>query len=143
MHSLDQVDTTHRKYSLTTRRKIGQSVLAAVFLAGAGFFLRLAVNPIGRDSVLAIGGTSLTLGLILIAQAWTSRLILDGDRIEVHSIFRAHSATLAEIEGLRKTENQYGRWTRIYLKQGLGSFSVSDFFAGSADLQKWFGGLPD
>ena len=141
MHTLEQAGTNHRKYSLTTSRKIGQSVLAAVFLAGAGFFLRLAVNPIGRDFVLAIGGTSLILGLILIAQAWTSRLILDGDRIEVRSIFRAHSATLAEIEGIRKTENQYGRWTRIYLKQGLKSFSVSDFFAGNADLQKWFEGL--
>ena len=143
MHTLEQVGTNHREYSLTTSRKIGQTVLAAVFLAGAGFFLRLAVNPIGRDFVLAIGGTSLILGLILIAQAWTSRLILDSDRIEVRSIFRAHSATLAVVEGIRKTENQYGRWTHIYLKQGLGSFSVSDFFVGNADLQKWFEGLPD
>lgn len=28
------------------------------------------------------------------------------------------------------------------MKQGLGSFSISSFFVGNADLQKWFEGLP-
>jgi hypothetical protein len=143
MHTLDQVGTTPREYSLTTSRKISQTVLAGVFFVGAGFFLKLAVNPVGRDFVLAIGGTSLILGLMLVAQAWTSRLILNGDRIEVRSAFRTHSATHTEIEGLRKIENQYGRWTRVYLKQDLGSFSVSDFFAGNDSLKDWFKGLPD
>ncbi len=143
MHSLDQTSTTRRECPLTAGRKISQSVFAGVFFVGAGFFLKSAVNPIGRDFVLAIGGISLILGLMLVAQAWTSRLILDGDRIEVRSAFRTHSATRAEIEGLRKIENQYGRWTRVYLKQDLGSFSVSDFFTGNEDLKEWFKSLPD
>lgn len=143
MRPLDQTSTTRREYPLTAGRKISQGVLAGVFFVGAGFFLKLAVNPIGRDFVLAIGGISLILGLMLVAQAWTSRLILDGDRIEVRSAFRTHSATHAEIEGLRKIENQYGRWTRVYLKQDLGSFSVSDFFTGNDNLKEWFKGLPD
>jgi hypothetical protein len=143
MLSLDQTSTTRREYPLTIGRKISQGVYAGVFFVGAGFFLKLAVNPIGRGFVLAIGGILLTLGLMLIVKAWTSRLILDGDRVEVRSAFRTHSSTRAEIEGLRKIENQYGRWTRVYLKQGLGSFSVSDFFAGNDDLKEWFKGLPD
>lgn len=118
-------------------------MLAGAFVVCAGFFLKLAVNPIGRDFVLAVGGISLILGLVLIAHAWSSRLILDGDRIEVRSAFRTHGATRSEIEGLRKIENQYGRWTRVYLKQDLGSFSVSDFFAGNDNLKEWFKGLPD
>lgn len=142
MQTIDQICTL-RKYSLTTGRKISQSVFAGVFFVGAGFFLRLAVNPIGRDFALAIGGISLIIGLALILQAWTSRLILDGDRIEVRSAFRTHGANRAEIEGLRKIENQYGRWTRIYLKQDLGSFNVSDFFKGNDTLKEWFKGLPD
>lgn len=143
MHPLDQTSTTRREYPLTTGRKINQGLLAGVFLVGAGFFLNLAVNPIGRDFAFAIGGISLILGLVLVAHAWSSRLTLDGDRIEVRSAFRIHSATRAEIEGLRKIENQYGRWTRVYLKQDLGSFSVSDFFAGNENLKEWFKGLPD
>jgi len=142
MQLIDQTGT-QRKYPLTTGRKVGQSVFAGVFLVGAGFFFKLAVNPIGRDFALAIGGISLILGLALILQAWTSRLILNGDRIEVCSAFRAHSTTRSEIEGLRKIENQYGRWTRIYLKQNLDSFSVSDSFTGNDALKDWFQGLPD
>ena len=118
-------------------------MLAGVFFVGAGFFFKLAINPIGRDFPLVIGGISLILGLAVIVQAWTSCLILDGDRIEVCSAFRTHGATRAEIEGLRKLQNQYGGWTRIYMKQGLGSFSVSDFFTGNENLQEWFKGLPD
>jgi Bacterial PH domain len=143
MHTIDCASTTRHKYLLARGRKIGQSVYAGVFFVGAGFFLKLAVDPIGRDFVLAIGGLSLILGLVIVLQAWTSRLILDGDRIEVRSAFRTRSATRAEIEGLRRIENQYGRWTRVYLKQDAGSFSVSDFFTGNDDLKQWFNGLPD
>ena len=86
-------------------------LLAGVFVVGAGFFLKLAIDPIGRDFVLAVGEISLILGLMIIVQVWTARLILDGDQIEVRSAFRTQSAPRAEIEGLRKIENQYGRWT--------------------------------
>ncbi len=143
MPPVDQISATRREFSLTTGRKISQGVYAAVLFAGAGFFLRLAVDPVGQDFVLAVGGISLVIGLILIVQAWTLRLILDGDRIEVRSAFRSHSASRAEIEGLRKIKNQYGSWTRVYLKQNLGSFSVSDFFADGDNLCEWFKGLPD
>jgi hypothetical protein len=142
MQPIDQT-YTDRKYTLTTGRKMSQNALAGVFFVGAGFFFRGAINPIGRDFALAIGGISLILGFALVLQAWTSSLILEGDRIEVRSAFRTHGATRAEIEGLRTIENQYGRWTRIYLKQNLGSFSVSDSFTGNDTLKEWFKGLPD
>jgi len=143
MLSIDQTSTTRHEYPLTTSRKIAQSVFAGIFLVGAGFFFKLAVDPTGRDFALAVGGTSLILGLMLIVRVWTSRLILDGNRIEVRSAFGTHSATRPEIEGLRKIENQYGHWTRVYLKHDSGSFSISDFFTGNDDLQEWFKGLPD
>lgn len=143
MHPIDQTSTTRREYRLTTGRRITQSLFAGVFFVGAGFFLKLAMDPVGRDFVLVVGGISLILGLMIIAQVWTAKLILDGDRIEVGSAFRTHSATRTEIEGLRKIENQYGRWTRVYLKQDLGNFSVSDFFEGNDVLKEWLKGLPD
>ena len=61
----------------------------------------------------------------------------------MRSVLRTRSATLPEIEGIRRTENQYGRWTRVYLKQSLGDFSISDFFADNGALQDWLKGLPD
>lgn len=143
MHPLDQTSATRHEYPLATSRKVSQSVYAGLFFIGAGFFLKLAINPIGRDFAMAIGGISLILGLVIVLQAWTSRLILDGDQIEVRSVFRTHNAGRAEIEGLRSIENQYGRWTRVYLTQDLGSFSVSDSFEGNDNLKEWFKGLPD
>ena len=142
MNLVDQT-STHGEYSLTTGRKVGQSLLAGVILFGSGFFLKAAVNPIGRDFALVIGGPSLILGLSLIVQVWTSRVVLDGDRIEVRSAFCTRSTTRTEIEGLRKVENQYGSWTRIYRKNNLGGFSVSDSFTGGDAVRDWFKGLPD
>lgn len=143
MDSLEQVGAARREYRLTTGRKLNQTVLAAAFLVGAGFFFKLALNPIGREFALAVGLLSLILGLMIIVQAWSSRLILDGDRIEVRSAFRSHNARRNEIEGLRTVQNQYGRWTCIYPKQDRGSFNVSDFFTGDDDLQEWLKGPPD
>lgn len=118
MLPIDQTSTTRHEYRLATGRRITQSLFAGVFLVGAGFFLKLAIDPVGRDFALAVCGISLILGLMIIVQGWSARLILDGDQIEVRTAFRAHSATRAEIEGLRKIENQYGRWTRVYMRAG-------------------------
>lgn len=57
--------------------------------------------------------------------------------------FRIHRATRDEIEGLRTIQNQYGRWTRVYLKHDQGAFNVSDSSTGEDDLKEWFKGIPD
>jgi len=80
---------------------------------------------------------------MLLLQAWRCRLILEGDVIELHSGFRVHRATRYEIEGLRTIENQYGRWTRVYLKNDQGAFNVSDSFTDEGNLKEWFKGVPD
>lgn len=143
MSTFEQTGTTPGEYRLGTGRKVSQSVLAAVFLAGAVFFLRLAVDRAGRDFAIAVGVVCLVPGILILLQAWSSRLILEGDRIEVRSALRGRSARRSEIEGLRRIKNQYGSWTRIYLKQNMGSFSVSAFFTGNDELEEWLKGLPD
>src|SRR6185437_3872327 len=132
-----------REYALTNGRKINYSLLAAVFLIGAGFFFKLAIEPIGREFALVVGVVFLAPGIMLLMQSWRGRLILEGDVIEVHSAFRVHRASLDEIEGLRTIQNQYGRWTRVYLKQDRGAFNISDSFTGEDDLKKWLKKIPD
>ena len=143
MSSLDQIGATRREYMLTNGRKLHHILLAAVFLIGAGFFFKLTIDPIGRDFALAVGIIFLVPGTMLLLQAWRCRLTLDGDAIEVHSAFRVHRATHDEIEGLRTIENQYGRWTRVYLKGDQGAFNVPNSFTGEDDLKEWFKGIPD
>ena len=76
--------------------------------------------------------------------ALRSRLILDGDRIELRSGLGTSTATRDEIEGLRTIDDQYGRRTRICLKETRGGFNVPcDSFTGNGDLNEWLKGLPD
>ena len=75
--------------------------------------------------------------------ALRSRLTLDGSQLELRSALRTHTAERSEIEGLRKIKNQYGSWTRVYLKEDRGAFNVSDSFTGSDDLNEWLKGLRD
>jgi hypothetical protein len=82
-------------------------------------------------------------GLLIVSLALRSRLILDGERIELRSALRTHTAHRNDIEGLRKIEDQYGRRTRICLKEGRGAFNVSDSFTGNDDLKEWLNGLPN
>ena len=143
MRSLDQLSAARRQYALTTGRKLNYAVLALALLIGAGFFFKLAIDPVGRVFALVVGVIFLAPGIMLLVQSWRSRLVLEGDVIELHSAFRVHSAGRDEIKGLRTIENQYGRWTRVYLKHDQGAFNVSDSFTGEDDLKEWLEGLPD
>ncbi len=143
MPSLEQIGVTRCEYALTNGRRLNHVLLAAVFLIGAGFFFKLAIDPIGRDFALVVGVIALVPGTMLLLKAWRCRLILEGDAIELHSGFRIHRATRHEIEGLRTIENQYGRWTRVYLNDDQHAFNISDSFTGKDDLKEWFKGIPD
>lgn len=143
MHLSEQFNIMRREYCLDSPQKFRYLGLAVIFLVGAGFFLRLAADPIGRDFVLAVGLGSLIAALALISLALRSRLLLDGSRIEVRSALRTFAADRCEIEGLRTISNQYGRWTRIYLKDDGGAFDVSSSFTGNDELNEWLKGLPD
>lgn len=134
---------TRREYDLRPFQKFSYLAFAALFLLGSGFFFKLAIDPIGRDFALMAGVISLIPGLILVSLALRSRLILDGSRIELRSAIRTFSADRNEIEGLRKIDDQYGRRTRICLKESGRAFNVSESFTGNDDLNEWLNGLPD
>jgi len=138
-----QINAQRREYKLTSQRKVGQSLFAAVLLIGAGFFFEQAFEPLVREFALAVGAIFLAPGILILLHVWRVRLILDGDVIELRSAFRVHRAVRDEIEGLRTIQNQYGGWTRVYLRQDRGAFNVSDSFTGDVDLKEWFKGIPD
>ena len=132
-----------REYPLTIWRMITHLVWAALFLAMAAFFLRQSVNPYGGDFSLVIGSALMMPFLLFIVLAFRSRLILQGDRIEVRYALHTYTATRNEIEGQRTFQNRYGRWTRIYFKDGRDSFNISRSFTGDNELNQWLNGLLD
>lgn len=144
MHLPSQISASRRDYRLTNRRKIALTLIGAGLLVCAGFFFKIAVDySTEREISLGGGVIFLTPAIFFLLQPWRSRLILEHDVIELHLAFRVRRAVREEIEGLRTTQNQYGSWTRVYLKQGRGAFSVSDSFTGDVDLKEWLKGIPD
>ena len=77
------INTTLREYRLTTLQKRLYLAYAAAILVGAGISLNLATDPFSRYFDLVVGFLALGIGLILVLLALRSRLILDGDRIEL------------------------------------------------------------
>jgi hypothetical protein len=144
---------TIREYRLNLSQKIQYLVLAtfAFFVAGlffkiaiiAGLFLKVAIDPIGLGFGLALGVIFLATGLAMVSLALRSRLILNGNRIQLRSALRTFNADRNELKGLRKTQNQYGRWIRLCFADERRDFSVSESFTGSQDFSEWLHGLPD
>lgn len=140
---LGEIETSRHEYRLATSQKFHYLALAAIFLVSAGFFFKLGIDPVGREFALAVGVLLLIPGVILVSLALRSRLILDGDRIELRSAWRTFTADRSEIEGVRKFQNRYDSWVRICLRENGGSFNVSESFTGNDELRKWLRGLPD
>lgn len=143
MNDSAEIGAGRQEYRLKTSRKLTHLAYASMLMIGAGFFFKLAINPFGRDFALVVGFLLLISSLILVRLAFRSRLILDGSRIELRSVFRTFAADRSQIEGLRKITNQYGSWTRICIKDHCGAFDISDSFTGNHDLTRWLKGLPD
>jgi hypothetical protein len=143
MDSLQKANTGRREYRLTTFQKGVYWIYGSMSFVGSGFFVKLAINPFGRDFALVVIALLLGLGLYLILLSLRSRLILDGSRIEVRYAFKEFAADRNEIEGIRTIENRQGIRKQVCLKDGRGRFNVLDAFACSNDLSDWFKGLLD
>lgn len=72
-----------------------------------------------------------------------ARLVLDGKRIEVRSLFSERFADLNEIEGYRTIQTRNGSYTKLYLKQGQRAITVSNSFTTDDDYRAWFQQIPD
>lgn len=143
MLPLEELNTTRREYPLTSLQRFLYLALATICFVGAGFFFKLAADPVGRDFAVIVGFIFVVPGVIVFLLALRSRLILDGSRIEVRSALRTFTADRNGIKGLRRISNRYGNWTRIYLEGHGGAFNVSDSFRDNGELNEWLEGLPD
>jgi hypothetical protein len=82
-------------------------------------------------------------GAFMLAWPLRSRMIIDGTRIEVRSIFRQRSADLKDIEGFRTFRTRNGSYTKLYLKDGRGAMTISNAFNIDEDYRAWFKQLTD
>ncbi len=87
-------------------------------------------------SVLALLFLGFGVYLLLIAQR--SRVIIDGDRIEIRGAFSERETNLNEIEGYRTISSRNGKYTQIYLNSGRSPIILSNLFDHDDAYNAWF-----
>jgi hypothetical protein len=141
MQTSNQINLNRREYGLTGYQR-GVYLFYAAMLIGFGLFFWIKI-PDGGLFVLVINAVTLSGAFAVVALALRSRLVLQGDWVELRSLVRTFRANRNEIAGLRRIRNQYGAWTRIYRKDGGHGMDVSNAFTGDDDFKQWSEGLPD
>jgi hypothetical protein len=105
----------------------------------------LWVRSASQDSslILVMMLIPVVLGVYLVALAVRSKLIIDGNQVEVHYAFRERSADLSEIEGFRTVSTRNGSYWILQLKGNLGKITISKSFKEDDDLRAWFQQMTD
>lgn len=112
-----------------------------LFLAWGLF--RPETNPAGHGISVGLDSILFIAAIFIPLSALRSRLVLEGNRIEVQSALQAHSADKSEIEGFRRFSSRNNNGVRLYLKDNRGTFMVSSAFSGKEDFEQWLHGIPD
>jgi hypothetical protein len=143
MYPNPQAILVRREYQIKAWKKV-LSLLLGVLLTMGSLFAGASLNFGPAKSVALVSALFfLAGGVYMLAWAYRSRLILDGTRIEVRTVFRECSADMSEIEGFRTVSSRYGTYKQLRLKNGAGTISVSNDFETDADFEAWFRNLPD
>jgi len=91
--------------------------------------------------MVMIGG--LAGGIEILVRSLPSRLVIDGTRIDIRTIFRDFSADLGEIEGTYSVEPGFGKQTVLRLKGSGRTMRIPKAIRIDDDLRAWLGQLPD
>jgi len=117
-------------------------IVAACLVVGAAFVSRSLHGAAWwiRTSIVflfCIGG------LYLAAKALRTKIILDGDQIEVQDAFQSVTVRKSEIEGMRVIEGRNSTARRLYLREGRGTLTIPSFFNRTAELNEWLSSIAD
>jgi hypothetical protein len=119
--------------------------LVAICVGGSGIFVWSAAYEKTRSFVP--GGLFVILpaaiAVYFLLKGLRSRIVIEGSRIEVRGAFTDKSAELSEIEGFRTISSRNGSYTRLILKEGRGSITISNSFSTDNDYRAWFQKIPD
>jgi hypothetical protein len=144
MNSYQQLETTRREYRMKGWEKslylvFGTLAVAFAIAAGSNSF---SSNP--RNSFpIIVPLFSLAFGVFLLARPLRCRLVIEGTRIQVRSIFQEQSADLSEIEGFRVYQTRNGSFTKLYLREGRGTITLLNSFLTDDDFRAWFKQITD
>src|SRR5580658_9363036 len=117
----------------------------ALLIGGSGVMLLRQANTQPHDaaSLMLIALFPIAMGAYLLLRGLRSRIVLEGTRIEVRGAFIEKSADRSEIEGFRTISSRNGSYTRLMLKEGRGSITISKSFDTDDFYREFFQKIPD
>ncbi|MGA9672892.1 MAG: hypothetical protein WBQ94_26990, partial [Terracidiphilus sp.] len=145
MDSSQHTDTTRREYRMDWRKRI-------LFLfIGATVNLAWFLPIVDKQNIYEnygvpgqlVGLVLCLIGASLFARAIPSRLVIDGQRIEVRNLFRLQIAAQSEIEGYIKDDSGMGERIVLRLKNAHGKIRIPQSFDIDDEFHRWIEQLPD
>ena len=133
---------TRHEYQYKTWLRSIYFVLGLFFIIVSGvvaWSIAARIDPFLVFTLVAF----VALGCYLAGSAIVSRLVLDGDQIQIQTLFRTRSATLDEIEGYRTISTRNGSYLQLQLKQGRGTLTIPHAFDTDEDFSAWLHRLTD
>jgi hypothetical protein len=118
-------------------------ILGSPAVAGGIAMFALALKGAHMALPIIMTAVFLFFGIYLIALAMRSRVIIQGNRIEIRGAFTDRFADLNEIEGLRTVSSRNGKYTQFYLNSGRGTLTLSNYFDKDQAFDAWIGKIPN
>lgn len=119
-------------------------VIGAGFMYFGGHMATAPHSSSSRGGVPLIASLFLLgLGAFMVLWPLRARVVIEGSRISVRSIFNERSAELSEIEGLRTIQTRNGSYSNLYLKEGRGAITISKSFNFDDAARAWFQQIAD
>jgi hypothetical protein len=143
MITSDQLAGTHHQYRLKGWYRSFLLIMGAPAISGAIVFTYLASRGANTALPVFMTGIFLFAGIYLIALATRSRVVIEGNRLEIRGAFTDRSADLSEIRGRRSISSRNGKYTQIYLNNGRKSLTLSNLFDHDDVFDRWFRRVPD
>ncbi|MGO9938091.1 MAG: hypothetical protein ACLPH3_10515 [Terracidiphilus sp.] len=144
MDAFPQMGAGRHEYTMQGWQKGLYFLLGILFAAFAAFAGWTESSPDAARAIpIVVPLFFWAFGGFMLAWPLRARLIIDGTRIEVRGIFRERSADIKDIKGFRTFQSRNGSFTKLYLKDGRGSITISNSFSTDDDYRTWFQQLTD
>ncbi len=119
-------------------------LIFGAFAVSGGIVMGFLASKTSPNSLpLVMTAIFLFFGVYLLALATRSRVIIDGNRIEIRGAFTDHYADMNEIEGYRTISSRNGKYTQFYLTGGRRPVTLSVHFDKDEAFDAWIQKVPD
>ena len=142
MYTSENIGTRH-EYRMKDWYRSVLLILGAPAVSGGIVMAVLATKSSGSVLPLLMCVLFFGFGAYLIAVAQRSRLVIEGNRIEIRGAVTDRSADIHEIKGYRTISSRNGKYTQIYLNSGRGPLTLSNLFEKDVAFDSWFRRIPN